>query len=124
MKLELEAQKVALDIDVQKTEQMRQNQSSTFSSNGSLFIKIKQFNIVDEFKYFGSYIVSTERNVKIRIRLAWAAFAKVKSILRSPKVNLNFRLRFFKASCISLLLYGCESWILKEELIYKLDIFA
>ena len=30
----------------------------------------------------------------------------------------------FKAACISILLYGCETWILTEALTEKLDIFA
>ena len=45
-----------------------------------------------------------------------------KSILRSPKVKLNFEIRLFNAPCISILLNGCESWILTEALIDKLQI--
>ena len=53
--------------------------------------------------------------------LAWAAFAKLKSILRSPKVKLNLKIRLFIAACISIILYGCETWILTETLIEKLE---
>ena len=35
-----------------------------------------------------------------------------------------FKIRLFKAACISILLNGCESWILTKALIEKLDIFA
>ena len=122
--LELEAGKVGLEINVQKTEQMRLNQSSILSQNDPLVIKGQQINIVDDFKYLGSYVGSTEHDVKVRIGFAWAAFAKVKSILRSPKVKLNFKIRLFKAACISILLYGCESWILTEALIDRLEIFT
>ena len=66
---------------------------------------------MSHFKYLGSFVWSTEHDVKVRIGLAWPAFAKVKSISRSPKVKLNFKIRPFKAACISVLLYGCESWI-------------
>ena len=104
--LELEAGKVGLEINVQKTEQMKLYQSSILSSNGPLVIKGQQINIVDDLKYLGSYVGSTEHDVKVRIGFAWAAFAKVKSILRSPKVKLNFKIRLFKAACISILLYG------------------
>ena len=55
---------------------------------------------------------------------AWAAFAKLKSILRSLKIKLNYKISLFKAACISILLYGCETWILTEELIEKPDIYA
>ena len=95
-----------------------------------IVIKGQHINIVDNIKYIGPCIRSMERNVKVRIRLAWAVCqqyvnrAKVKSILRSPNVKLNFKIRIFKAACISILLYGCESWILREALIDELNIFA
>ena len=62
--------------------------------------------------------------MQVRIGLAWAAFAKLKSILRSPKPKLNFKIRVFKAACVSILLYGSETWILTYEFTEKLDIFA
>ena len=33
-------------------------------------------------------------------------------------------MRIFNASCLSVLLYGCESWTLTEELSSKLDVFT
>ena len=72
--------------------------------NGPLVIKGQPLNKVDDFKYLGSYIGSTERDVKVRIGLAWAAFANVKSILRSQKIKLNFKIRLLNASSISILL--------------------
>ena len=99
-KLEHEAKKVGLKINFQKTQQMRLNQSSNLSTTDPLAIKGQPINIVNDFKYLGSYVRSTERDVKIRIGLAWAAFAKLKSICRSPKVKLKFMIRSFKAACI------------------------
>ena len=58
------------------------NQSSNLSPTDPLVIKGLPINIVDYFKYLGSYVGSTERDVKVRIGLKWAAFAKLKSILR------------------------------------------
>ena len=103
---------------------MRQNQSSNLSPNDTLVIKDQSIDIVDGFKSLGSYVGSTERDVKVRIGLAWVAFAKFKSILRSPKVKLNFQIRLIKVECISILMYGCETWILIEAFIEKLDIYA
>ena len=62
------------------------------------------------------------RLVKLRIERAWAAFAKLKSIPRSP--TFKFTIRLCKAECISKLLYGCQPWILTIALIEKLDIFT
>ena len=74
---------------------MRLNQSSNLSPTDPLTIKGQPINIVEDFKYLGSYVGSTERDVKVRIGLAWAAFSKIKSILRSPKIKLNFKIRLF-----------------------------
>ena len=83
---------------------MRLNQSPIFWPNDPLVIKSNEVNIVDDFKYLGSYVGSTEHDVKVRVELAWVAFAEVKSILRSPKIKLNFKIRLFKTACISIVL--------------------
>ena len=72
----------------------------------------------------GFYVGSTEHDLQVRIDLAWTAVAKLKSILKSPKQKLNFEIHLFKAGCISILLYGCDTWILTEALAEKLDILA
>ena len=52
-----EAKKVGLEINVQKAEQMRLNQSSNLSPTDPLAIKGQPINIVDDFKYLGSYVM-------------------------------------------------------------------
>ena len=116
------ASSVGLEINGKKTEQIQLNDKSPtkrhLTSDGSII------EVVDDFKYLGSYIMSTEKDVENRIALAWVVFSKLKSILRSPKPTVKFKMRLFKASCISVLLYGCETWVLTEALAKKLDIFA
>ena len=81
--LKTETGKVGLEISVQKTDQMRLNKPANLSSVDHL-VKNDQFiNIVDDFKYIGSYVDSTEHDVQFHIGLAWAAFAKLKTILRT-----------------------------------------
>ncbi|ESN96784.1 hypothetical protein HELRODRAFT_163906 [Helobdella robusta] len=41
--------------------------------------------IVDDFRYLGSYTASNEKDVDNKIALAWVAFTKLKTILRSSK---------------------------------------
>ena len=75
---------------------------------------MKEFIKITSFLKYSHISLIRIRDVKVRIGLTWAAFAKLKSILRSPKVKLNFKIRLFKAACILILLYGCETWILTE----------
>jgi hypothetical protein len=39
--------------------------------------------VVNDFKYLGSYMSSSEKDVNNRITLAWVAFHKLKAILTS-----------------------------------------
>ena len=54
---------------MQKTKEMRLNQSSILSSNDSLVIKGKPIDIVNDLKYLDSYVGSIERDVKLGIDL-------------------------------------------------------
>ncbi len=79
------ANKTGLEINVVKTVQMRLNLSRGFypatSADGyTLNVDDNHFEVVEDFKYLGSYIGSTEKDVSNRIGLAWAAFAKLKPI--------------------------------------------
>ena len=56
------------------------NKSDTFSTVNPLVINGQPINIVDDFKYIGSNVGSTEHNVQVGIGLAWVAFAKLKPI--------------------------------------------
>ena len=79
--LKAEASAVGLEINVKKTEQLRLNQSTTAAQDPPLKIDGQPISIVNEFKYLGSYMASTDKDVSMRIALAWAAFHRLKSIL-------------------------------------------
>jgi hypothetical protein len=81
---------------------------------------------VEEFKYLGSYMGSTDKDIDSRIALAKAAFAKLRPIMtsRTGKPTVKLKIRLFNAACISILLYGCESWVLNPQQAEKLDVYA
>lgn len=122
--LKINAGLVGLQINIPKTEQMRLNQPIGAGQTAPLHIDGQDIAIVDDFKYLGSYMASSERDINKRIGVAWGAFNKLRSVLCSPKLHISLRTRIFKAACISILLYGCESWVLTDALSDKLDIYA
>ena len=62
---------------------MRRNMANTSSPSPPLQMDGEPIEIVDEFKYLGSYMGSTEKDVKMCIALAWEAFAKLEPVLTS-----------------------------------------
>ncbi|CAF1094851.1 unnamed protein product, partial [Brachionus calyciflorus] len=80
-----------------------------------------QISTLDGFKYLGSYIRSSEKDIDMRTGLTWTTFEKLRHILISSKIELKFRMRIFSAACIPVLLYGFESWTLTETSMEKLN---
>ena len=54
----------------------------------------------------------------------WSAFWKMKKLWRKESVPLDIKLKIFQTSCLSVLLYGCESWILTKDLKKSINAFA
>ena len=54
-------------------------------------------NEVEDFKYLGSYIRSTKRDVNIRIAKAWAALNSMNTIWKS-KLSTNLKRHFFRVA--------------------------
>jgi hypothetical protein len=114
---------VGLRINTKKTEQMQLNRPSGMTIT-KLECEGQEISSVDDFKYLGSYVGSTTKDINNRNALAWLAFSRLKSILKSDRAKPSFKLRLFNAACISVLLYRCETWVLNETLSKKLDVFA
>ena len=79
---------------------------------------------VVDFKQLGSMMLSTESGFKTRRGQAWNAFNKMQSIWRSIVVPIKIKAKIFGASCLSILIYGCESWIITQQLGQQINSFA
>ena len=77
-----------------------------------LMLHNKPLKIVREFKYLGSMVAFTSDDIKIRKGQAWGAFWKIKNIWKTTNLPILLKVRLFKASCLSILLFGCETWTL------------
>ena len=76
--------------------------------------------VVDDLKYLGSWVNSTEQDIKTRKALAWKACNKMSSIWKTT-LPRTFKVRLLSATVESVLLYGCESWTLTQKLEKMLD---
>jgi hypothetical protein len=118
------ARAVGLEINIEKTEQMQLISTAQKAATAPLTIDGQKLAVVEDFKYLGSMIKSSESDIKRRISLAWAAFWTLEKIWKSSSIKTDIKVRIYKASCISILLFGCESWVLNDTLRSKLDVFA
>ena len=82
----------------------------------SISINSENIEIVDEFKYLGSQMSSSENDFKCRKGQAWGAFWKLENIWNSKTTTLELKIRIFQAPCLSILLYGSETWVLDQKL--------
>jgi len=90
------------------------------------YIQLNGQNIewTKNFKYLGSQIASTESDVRGRKGQAWGAFWKMKNVFQAKTLPIILKINIFEASCIPILLYGCESWIINSKIKDQLNSFA
>ena len=74
---------------------------------------------VEDFKYLGSKLKSSEVDFRYLKSLAWAAYWKMEAIWKAAHIPIKP-----KASGVSVLLYGSETWIVTSEMGKKLNSFA
>ncbi|CAF0980581.1 unnamed protein product [Brachionus calyciflorus] len=114
------AKEVGLEINVTKTKVMVINANK----DKKLKINNEDIEVVDEFKYLGSNMSSSEKDMKCRKGQAWSAFRSLEKIWTSKTTSIELKIRIFQASCLSILLYGSETWILDQKLLDELDSYA
>ena len=76
--------------------------------------------LVDKFTYLGSSVESTEKDIDTRLTKAWTAINRLSIIWKSDLTD-KMKRSFFQAAVISILLYGCTTWMLTKRLEKKLD---
>ena len=116
-KIEEAASEIGLYINSKKTEYIIINLDNTIEirdRNGNLI------KVVKDFKYLGSYIASTEKDIEIRIGKAWGAVNQLDSIWKSNLPD-TLKRNFFRATVESVLVYGSTAWTLTTALENKID---
>ena len=75
---------------------------------------------IDKSKYLVGTIftpsLKDDLDIRRRINQANGAFATMKRVLCNKDIPAKLRVRLYNATVINILLWGCESWALTEEL--------
>ena len=122
-KVVTESERMGLYLNVKKTECMvvsrkERNPTCNLVSKGE---RIKQ---VKTFKYLGYIITSDGRcstEIKRRIAIAKDSFNKMSLIFKNHNISMTTKHRVLKAYVWSVILYGCESWTITEDIRKKLE---
>ena len=77
-------------------------------------------NLFSDLKYLGSWVASTEHDIKIRRAQACKLLQDMKKIWKS-RLSLQLKRRVFVASVGSVLLYGCEAWSFTVQMKCNID---
>ena len=126
-RLRVEAAKVGLVINENKTEVMAFNCDHPSIGPGKkeeVYLKGNELKRVEDFKYLGSMMKSSTTDFECRRGLAWTAFKSLTRIWKANHIDIVLKVKIFQVSVQSVLLYGCESWIVDSKLESKLNAFA
>ena len=91
------------------------NQTGDISTlNGSTL------KLVDKFNYLGSSMSSTVTDINMRLAKTWTVIDRLSVIWKSDLTD-KMKCSLFQAAIMSILLYGCTTWMLTKLMEKKLD---
>ena len=73
----------------------------------------------DDYLYLGDY-TNSSRDISTRIGKSLGAFNSLEKI-GNARITTETKVRFFKSTVESILLYGCEFWLMTNAAVKKVD---
>ena len=120
MKVKEESEKVVLKLNIQKTKIMASGPITSWETDG------ETVETVSEFIFVGSKITADgdcSHEIKRRLLLGRKVMTKVDSIFKTRDITLPTKVRLVKAMVFPVVMYGCESWTLKDAERQRIDVF-
>ena len=109
MRVKEESEKVGLKLNIQETKIMASGPITSWEIDGET---------VSDFSFGGSKITADgdcSHAIKRRLLLGRKVMTNLDSILKSRDITLPAKVRLVKAMVFPVVMYGCESWIYKEN---------
>ena len=111
MKVKEESEKAGLNLNIQKPNIMASGPITTWQIDGETMKTVKDF-IWEGFKITADGDCSHE--IKRRLLLGRKVMTNLDSILKSRDITLPTKVHLVKAMVFPVVMYGCESWTIKE----------
>ena len=116
-KVENAALRVGLHMNAKKTKCMvfnQQDEITITTASGAIL------DVVEDFKYLGSWMQSSMKDIKTRKAQAWIACNKLSKIWKANLPRTD-KIKLFQATVESVLLYGSETWTITSKIRKMLD---
>ena len=120
MKVKEESEKIGLKLNIQKTEIMASGPITSWQIDG------ETMETVTAFIFLGSKITADgdcSHEIKRRLLLGRKVMTNVDSILKSRDITLPTKVHLVKAMVFPVVMYGCESWTIKNAEPQRIDAF-
>ena len=120
MKVKEESEKVGLKLNIQKTKIMASGPITSWEIDGETVETMAGFIFV------GSKITADgdcSHEIKRRLLLGRKVMTNLDSIFKSRDITLPTKVHLVKAMVFPVVMYGCESWIIKRAEHRRIDAF-
>ena len=120
MKVKEESEKVALELNIQKTKIMASGTITSWQIEG------EAMETVTDFILGGSKITADgdcSHEIKRCLLLGRKVMTNLESILKSRDITLPTKVRLVKAVVFPVVMYGCESWTIKKAECRRIEAF-
>ena len=111
MKVKEESEQVGLKLDIQKMKIMASGPITSWQIDGEIV------ETVADFIFLGSNITADcdcSHEIKRRLLLGREVMTNLDSIFKSRDVTLPTKVRLVKAMVFPVVMYGCESWTIRN----------
>ena len=115
-----ESDKVGLKLNIQKTKIMASGPITSWQIDG------ETVETVSDFSFFGSKITADgdcSHEIKRHLLLGRKVMTNLDSILKSRDIALPIKVCVVKAIVFPVVMYGCESWMVKKAEYQRIDVF-
>ena len=120
MRVKEESEQAGFKLNVQKTKIMTSSPNTSWQEDG------EKVEAVTDFLFLGSKItadVDCSLEIKRCLLLGRKAMRNLDSILKSRDITWPTKVHLVKGTTFPVVMYGCESWTIKEVEPQRIDVF-
>ena len=120
MKVKEESEKVGLRLNIQKTKIMASGPITSWQVDG------ETVDTVADFIFLGSKITADDdcsHEIKRHLLIGRKVMTNLDSILKGRDITFPTNVHLVKAMVFPVVMYGCESWIIKKAEHRRIDAF-